>query len=177
MEHEHLIPFFQRRYFPSVEASDDMLQAGRIGLFIASQKWVPAKGAFSTYAKYWVLRETTRYLRSRRVLLHRRGRAADKLIRPELISMDQPLAGEPDASYHDVVGTPAVQEEIAIENSEAARVAKAVSGLKPKQQQVVELWMQGKTLQQIGDEVGFTRERARQVFNDAKSVLAKKLAA
>lgn len=69
-EHEGLIFTVARQYLPFAGAAndmDDLMQAGRIGVMMAERTYKPEKGAFSTWALYYIRNEIRRMVNSQRV--------------------------------------------------------------------------------------------------------------
>jgi RNA polymerase sigma-32 factor len=88
------------------------------------------------------------------------------------LSLDAPLAaGEPDRTFGDLVssGATSVEEQVGDEELRSVFLAKAkefAEGLDPREQRIVEariLAEEPRTLQELGDEFGVTRERVRQL--------------
>ena len=50
------------RFLGSGLDEDDLLQAGRIGLMLAAERYDPRRGRFGTYARWWVLAEMAKVI-------------------------------------------------------------------------------------------------------------------
>ena len=60
MEHDGLVIYMANKYFPLCDAAtdfDDLVQAGRLGIMRAQATYNPGKGAFSTWAVYYIRHE------------------------------------------------------------------------------------------------------------------------
>lgn len=60
MEHDGLVFKMARKYLPLCDAAagfDDLVQAGRLGIMRAQATYNPGKGAFSTWAVYYIRQE------------------------------------------------------------------------------------------------------------------------
>ena len=55
-ENDKLVWFVIHKHKVRKAHQDDAAQAGRIGMMRAIEKYVPEKGAFTTYAYYWIRR-------------------------------------------------------------------------------------------------------------------------
>lgn len=64
-DNENLVHFAIHGYFPGYAGDEDVLQAGRIGLWRACAGYDPAKGKFSTFAVLCVTNEIRRELKNR----------------------------------------------------------------------------------------------------------------
>lgn len=54
------------RYLGSGLDEDDLLQAGRIGLLLAAERYDPLRGRFGSYARWWVLAEMAKVIHQSR---------------------------------------------------------------------------------------------------------------
>ena len=54
------------RYLGSGLDEDDLLQAGRIGLLLAAERYDPGRGRFGRYARWWVLAEMAKVIHQSR---------------------------------------------------------------------------------------------------------------
>ena len=132
---------------------EEMLSAGQFGLFIAARKFKPDMDSrFITYAAWWIR--------------HCMQRTANRIGE---IGTQEPEANEdydngintlPDTSDKDEIGT-------------ADYVAVLLATLKPRERQVITLRFglagnDAMELQTIGDKVGLTKERVRQIVEASK---------
>jgi RNA polymerase sigma factor (sigma-70 family) len=68
------------------------------------------------------------------------------------------------------------KEDIEPEDQDAKiDIEKAIKKLPERESKIVKKWMCGYSFREIGDELHITRERVRQFFNQAISMLEKKL--
>jgi len=92
----------------------------------------------------------------------------------EPISMDKPIGNDGDTSLGEIIydtKTPSAEEELKIE-SLRERLNEALNMLSPRERKVIELrfGLDGKkprTLEEVGEELGLTRERVRQLETQA----------
>jgi RNA polymerase sigma factor (sigma-70 family) len=154
---------FARRYARfGVADYDDCLQQARLAVMTASSTWLPEGGAsFVTWA-IRAIRSKLGYLLSlerRKGLTGRGGRvrgAADELGRTRGLtsSMDAPIGEE--RSLHDVVGTPAEQEDAAGEAEINEKIRAAVERLPERDRMIWTLSNEGLPACELGPLVGLT---------------------
>jgi RNA polymerase sigma factor (sigma-70 family) len=184
--HEGLIASVAARYYralggqgstPGAVEWDDLMQAGRMGIVRAAEKWDPERGSWTTYALPWIRHKISRYCfdhsRLVRLPVQRQTKLLKaKVLKPERhtrLALDAPLGGE-GRPFHTVVADPNTTdpvESIAAE-ADAAAVHAAVEQLPERLRAVVRgRFYAERTLQQIGDSVGLSRERIRQIEEEA----------
>jgi RNA polymerase sigma factor (sigma-70 family) len=142
---------------------DDREQIGRIGLINAVAHHNPARGKFSTYASWAIYRTLqAENNRDRTIAL---PRALHKIKDPELhvqaarmtavLSIDEAEYDPPMA---------AEEEDDRPDDGLIAALRAAVGGLTERERTVVTGYVvDGRTLASIGDQVGVTKERIRQI--------------
>lgn len=181
---------------------EDLVAVGQLGLVHAVDKYDPNLGTkFLTFAAWWVRatieREWADHDRTVRVPVHlldvqrkvylgtyqgsakKRERALaahGQFTR----SFDAPVGGEDSATLGDLLGSegPSAEDALGVSEVEAAvRAAIARMPLTERDRLVVEQRMLGdKTLKEVGDALGVSRERVRQMEEKLRERLRKELA-
>ncbi|MEZ4444662.1 MAG: sigma-70 family RNA polymerase sigma factor [Polyangiaceae bacterium] len=158
----------------------DLIQDGNIALMHAVELFDPERGTrLSTYASAWLQRAMLRSVRSlsRTVRLPESARNA----RSDSVPIDEPF-GEARLSLTDMLIAPdaiAPDDEAAREQIRA-RAREMLDQLKPQEAFVVRRRFgidhdAALTLQEIGDELGITRERVRQIEKAALDKLKRRM--
>jgi RNA polymerase primary sigma factor len=162
---------------------DDLIQEGNVGLMKAIEHFDSKKNVrFATYAVWWIRAYITRYLKDNRSQVrggeHERGVMAD-------FSLDTPLDDESDSTYlerlEDAGPTPD-QQFLSLERDEEVsqalmRVKKRLGDLGWDILQERLTQDKPRTLEELGQRWGVSRERVRQVELKTKSFLARYLSA
>lgn len=177
-----------RRYHWAVSSSlslDDLAQAGTLGLLRAADKFDPDRGfRFATYAMWWVRQSIVREIENRgrtvRVPVHaiQELRRAGKPLPCPTRSYDAPLSSErnSDTLLSTIANDAPDQEEQVTAMEGASRVWSALGALPSRLRRViVARHFEERTLEDIGSELGVTRERARQLQVKAEARLRKHL--
>jgi RNA polymerase primary sigma factor len=161
---------------------DDLIQEGNVGLMKAIEHFDSRKNVrFATYAVWWIRAYITRYLKDNRS--HVRGGEHERMSMSDF-SLDAPIDDESDASYvdrlEDAAPTPD-QSFLSLERDEEVSVA-----LQRVKRRLGDLgWDilqerltqdKPRTLEELGQRWGVSRERVRQVELKTKSFLARYLA-
>lgn len=158
----------------------DLVQAGLIGLHTAAQKFEPHRGIkFSTYAVHWVRQAVQRFIANHlgvlRVPIHASERARREGKRPYVYaaSLDCPTrslrstADSGKTTLADLIADDGPAPDAGLEAESARRQVAdllARAGLTPQERRVLQFRVHGgATLRQVGDELGVSRERIRQV--------------
>jgi RNA polymerase sigma factor (sigma-70 family) len=165
---------FLRKVYPALYRAatatgmdhDDIDQCAWVGVLRAAQKYRPGTTArgrvvrFHTYANWWVRGAVTHAVRRAAA----RGREG-----AVVLSGDRPAGPGDDRPLWDAMGVaaptpacPAVAAEV------REQLAGAMRFLPPRHRRVVELRAAGGTLEEVGAELGVTRERVRQMENAAR---------
>ena len=164
---------------------DDLEQAAIGGLMRAARKFDPDRGVrFSTYATWWIRQALARHAGEAR-LIHvpenPQARASEEAARARAIaSIDEP--NEHGSTPSELLADRGEAPEEAMRREEAAGVlAAAVRRLGPRDAEVLRrrYGLQGgepETLKEVGDRLGLTRERVRQIEKRARERLARLLA-
>jgi len=162
---------------------DDLIQEGNVGLMKAIEHFDSKKNVrFATYAVWWIRAYITRYLKDNRSQV--RGGEAERQSMSDF-SLDAPLDDESEMTYLDRLqdSKPAPDETyISIEkNTEVhealAKVKKRIGDLGWDILQERLTQDKPRTLEELGQRWGVSRERVRQVELKTKHFLARYLSA
>lgn len=162
---------------------DDLIQEGNVGLMKAIEHFDPKKQVrFATYAVWWIRAYITRYLKDNRS--HVRGGEHERLSMSDF-SLDTPIDDESESTYLERLedGAPTPDTAfLSLERDEEVSVA-----LQRVRRRLGDLgWDilqerltqdKPRTLEELGERWGVSRERVRQVELKTKSFLARYLAA
>jgi len=162
---------------------DDLIQEGNVGLMKAIEHFDSKKNVrFATYAVWWIRAYITRYLKDNRS--HVRGGEHERLSMSDF-SLDTPLDDEADTTYMDRLedaGPTPDATFLALERDE--EVSQALLRVKRRlgdlgwdilQERLTQ--DKPRTLEELGERWGVSRERVRQVELKTKSFLARYLEA
>ena len=167
-----LVAYVIRRRFRKYVANQDIWQEGRIGLWKAAQRFDPSLGhKFSSFAYVVIWRRICNYIKTAKLqevyeefsldseafILEGDGQA-DTLFGSDLISDHGNSEAAIEAVCSEVV-TEGIIEKIRQKN--------------PRTADIITLRMNGKTLDEIGNKYGLTRERIRQICRGAAKYLPK----
>jgi RNA polymerase sigma factor (sigma-70 family) len=171
VSHFPLVNKIAKQYRRSGVEWDDLLSEGRLGLFRAAETFDPHRGArFSTYASWWVKASISEYVeRSKSVVRQAyRSTETDK-------SLNEPVFKDSEETQRIdlIVDEHQVDpwERIATERNATELKELALAPLNERERLVFEarhLADEPQTLNQIGEQIGVSRERARQI--DAMAV-------
>jgi RNA polymerase primary sigma factor len=162
---------------------DDLIQEGNVGLMKAIEHFDPKKNVrFATYAVWWIRAYITRYLKDNRS--HVRGGEHERASMSDF-SLDAPLDDEADSTYLDRLedaGPTPDASFLSLERDE--EVSQALQRVKRRlgdlgwdilQERLTQ--DKPRTLEELGERWGVSRERVRQVELKTKSFLARYLEA
>jgi RNA polymerase sigma factor (sigma-70 family) len=148
-EHDGLVHAFIRRQGGGDISYEEALQAGRVGLWHAIQGYDPRRGtAFSTYAWVAICRQ-----------IHQRARELSQ--ETDIRAQGVPATWEevePEERVEQILILEALEELVGRLPERLRRVVVRRYGLEADPP---------RTLQEVGDELGLTRERIRQLQQDA----------
>ncbi|MFZ5469352.1 MAG: sigma-70 family RNA polymerase sigma factor [Myxococcota bacterium] len=162
---------------------DDLIQEGNVGLMKAIEHFDPKKNVrFATYAVWWIRAYITRYLKDNRSQV--RGGEAERVSMSDF-SLDAPVDDEGDSTFLDRLedrGPGADEIFSSQQRSEDVqealqRVRKRIGDLGWDILQERLTQDKPRTLEELGQRWGVSRERVRQVELKTKSFLARYLAA
>jgi RNA polymerase sigma factor (sigma-70 family) len=161
----------------------DLVQAGAIGLMRALERFEPERGfTFATYATHWIRQAIGRAImnggRTIRIPVHEQ----DKLRREgqplpcATLSLDAPIRGHEAHTLGDSIAASELSPEDAVADAETIKsvavTEAAIRALPERLQYIVRRrFFEDATLQAIGDELGMSRERVRQLERQALSQL------
>jgi RNA polymerase primary sigma factor len=162
---------------------DDLIQEGNIGLMKAIEHFDAKKNVrFATYAVWWIRAYITRYLKDNRSQV--RGGQAERISMSDL-SLDAPLDDEGDSTYLDKLeGSEVSPQDQFLSSEQDAEVQKALAKVKKRigdlgwdilQERLTQ--DKPRTLEELGQRWGVSRERVRQVELKTKSFLERYLSA
>lgn len=149
---------------------DDLVQEGLIGLIEAYRTWRPDGGAnLLTWASYRIMMRMRRFIGI--------DKRTYKLKRKEShVSFDAPTNADGGCLY-DLYGIEATQDHAAAAVERCEIVAKALKTLPPRTEKVLrQRFFEEKTLSEVGESVGLSRERARQIQEEGLAKLAGRIA-
>ena len=156
-ENMALVGHMLTRYLRPTPTHDELRSSGYLALCRAAIGFDSTKGCrFSTYACCTIAREWWKEAR-------RLEKIADRGVGD--------TGGEGWADGRD-----STEEEDRCRREEIRAVRRAVGKLEPRRKLVIERRLEGRTLEAIGEELGVTRERARQIEKHAKADLHASLA-
>lgn len=160
---------FARKYAGELplHTFDDLLSIAMEALWRATERWVPERGAtFVTFAGQCITHALW--------LEIKRSRAQRRIPVRELLSTS-PVNS--DDGYFDLPSDAKTPEEILSERAVKGTVTSLMRGLDTRRKLVIRRRYQaGATLEQIGAELGVTRERARQLEVEALGKMRRVLA-
>jgi RNA polymerase primary sigma factor len=186
-DHQGLVGMVVRPWLKTIKASgcidfEDLMQVGNLALLRAAETYDESKGAWSTYACYWVRhhvhREVADKVRTVRVPPNQQKNNGWKRYPLASVKMTVRRGGNQKSNDMDIClldlmqsrfpPTPSVEDKVISDQSRRGINLAALECLSDKQRYVVRMrYWEDKTLQQIGDVLGLSRERVRQIEADS----------
>ena len=193
------------RYFRASDSSvswEDLMSAAMEGLIVGVDHFDPDRGALTTCVSLWIRQKMLRYLYSNSAVVRIPDGVAGKLggiigrgedfqdyelascaarAKWRTLSIEQDWKiGHTNIgwlSYQYERGTEEYKEEEQEQDKEERikELWEAIGELPIRMRTIMELRLQGQTLQHIGDSMGITRERVRQLNEVAKDVIKRML--
>ena len=165
-----LVLHVRARHAPSLDY-DDAVQIGSIGLLRAIERYDPARGAWSNCAYQWIRNALARATRTDNLIRHPHAREYGNA--PGITWTDAPREK---GQRPDLPSTDAGPLQSAEDADERAWLHARVAALDPRSAAVIRrrFGLDGREpalLSEIGDELGISRERVRQIVNDAIAIL------
>jgi RNA polymerase primary sigma factor len=151
---------------------DDLLQEGRLGALTAARKFDASRGfKFLSFASHWIKQHMDRFVKNHsknvRVPVHRFWEH-----KTYETSMDAPVGEDGDATFGDLMGVDESVTHDADTDDRAELLQAALAKLPERERGVLHArFFEDKTLVEIGEQLGVSRERARQIeFNALKTL-------
>lgn len=144
---------------------DDLMQEGRLALLRAYERFDPsANNKLLTYATIFIHRAMGEHARGfAHPVRYPRQRGQVRLA-VQRISFGEPLFDGATRTWSEVLAAPEPDLEYSPAGDLMALVEKALKKLTPKQRAVINArFIYGRKLREIGEELGVTRERVRQI--------------
>ena len=157
-----------------LRGDEDMLAAGFAAIWKAVQTYDPTIGSFKTYSSWWI-KYYMREEKKRRATVFVTRHGMEKGVSIEVMPLDVPdtVGGVP---LSDTLPCEDESADLVLEAAEdKERVRRALGTLKPREQAIIKARMEGKTLQEVGDTLGLTRERVRQIEAAAMPLMRQRL--
>lgn len=166
----------------------DLVQEGNIGLMRALEKYDPRRGvSFATYAYFWIYQTTNRTIDNSGIIRIPVGRQTrkdskdeSKKVRRDYIqcadnarrvgSLDEPVdnsraAGDMQTVLDHISDSSIPPADVAMGlREDISTLLDAMDDLDPRERRIVRArYVEEKTLEEVGEENGITRERIRQI--------------
>lgn len=165
---------------------DELRQEGVIGLMTAVRKFDPTfEVPFATYAFWWVSSSISRYLRdkTRVIKLPTRSKVREKMSQvgelPRVVkSLDKRIYSDDEtATLHDKISDESDPVDIAASAGELSeKIWGLLSSYPERTQKVIKMiYVDGLTTDQVGEELGISRQRVHQIQQKTLRELKPKL--
>jgi RNA polymerase primary sigma factor len=162
---------------------DDLVQEGNVGLMKAIEHFDSRKNVrFATYAVWWIRAYITRYLKDNRSQV--RGGEAERISMSDF-SLDTPIEDDSETTYLERLEDGSeTQDETFLRSERDGEVSEALTRVKKRlgdlgwdilQERLTQ--EKPRTLEELGQRWGVSRERVRQVELRTRNFLARYLAA
>lgn len=174
---------------------DDLMQVGYLGVIRALKTFEPERGVqFSSYASWWIRNYVSMYVRRNHAAVAGMSRQCEMEIERDIeqaigakretcerrlaatrraVSLDAPLFDDGDATMVDALPAPDDVDSEVQSRATAQSVRHAIGALGDRDRLIVGQRMREETLQAIGDRLGITRERVRQLEAKARCRMRK----
>lgn len=181
LAHAPLVAAVARRYAGSGAAIDDLVQEGNVGLLEAARRFDPARSVrFSTYARWWVEAAIREFVRDNRSVVRggkRAGRAPDPMA--DIPITAAPRDGAPKIAETLADDRPDPEAEVMARHDHDVRtrhLLAALGDLSDRERLVVEmrcLRERRETLASLGERLGVSKERVRQIEQTGRGKLGR----
>jgi RNA polymerase sigma factor (sigma-70 family) len=175
-ENRAFVAYICQRYLRHApeHAHDDIIAAGLMGLVIAIRDFDQSRGVkLSTYAWHRIRAEArVAAIELQNVVTYRvqRERGSQRQFGPRHSSLDAPIRADSDMTFVDVL-----PDDDALSGDDAAMAAQLrdyIAMLPPKRRDVIRIvFGEDQNFQAVGDRLGISRERARQIYESALAML------
>lgn len=163
MKHAYrdMIKALAARYVgPGLEL-EDLIQEGEIACFLAEKSWTPDVGSKKVYMRLRIRDALKQAARRDPVWLAREAKRRE----PETISLDQPIPVDGEELFlHDVIGTPASQED----EVQAKEIASAIRFISPEAKQIIEWRNEGIPFAEIAKRTSKTLGAVKMIHKRAQ---------
>lgn len=146
---------------------EDLMQEVRIAAFHGALRWDPKRARFTTYANYWIRVGVRTYLHSQLYWYSQRRRTPSV----SWIEDSKFPNGEPYGEIARAISGPGDSER----EMEAGEVRAALALLPDRLKKVAGELSKERTLESVSKDLGVTRERVRQIMEDALYHLRKQV--
>ena len=177
------VSWLSKEFLHTGVSREDLIAEGRLGLFEAALRFDPSHGAqFLTYASFWARRRMQAYVaRHARVVRRPVSRSGGTRERDE-VSLDEPIGSGKALVWRDVLvdrHAPQVLDSL-VGSEDAALITSATSELPPQWRKIIvrRFGLDGgpaMTLAAVGETLGLSRERVRQIEAKAMRSLRDRL--
>lgn len=157
---------YQKRGVPLA----DLFAEAILGLFEAHDHFDPSKGvAFTTYSSFWVRRAITSALK-KKGLIHIPNQKQNEGLKFEYLSVDKDERNG--KKLLDLPAEGPSSEEAVDKKKRARTIQRALSILSDRDRRIMRMrFWEGRTLMEIGDRIGLSRERIRQIIDTSLHLL------
>ncbi len=165
------VSWMAREFLYSGISREDLVAEGRLGLFEAALRFDPSNGAqFLTYASWWARRRMQTYVARHSRVVRRPGARVSAARERDEVSLDEPVGTGRVQLWRDVLVDRESPRPIdtLVEAEDAALIAAATRALPPQWRTIIvrRFGLDGApamTLAAIGEALGLSRERIRQI--------------
>lgn len=166
------VVFTARKWLQPGVLMEDLLQEGRLGIMTAHERYEEGRGAnFLSYARWHIMQRISRYVKEHRDTIRVPEGKFGK-VRCFALSLDAPLSDDSCDTLGDVVGAIPADEQLHEQSDVVQLVNRAMKKLQPVERRVLQArFIEELTLEEVGGELKLTRERIRQIQNNALAKL------